>query len=98
MFTVIYAKSTKQIIQYREDLSTENRVGGEDFLKLFCKDTSSTLNNYSWAIIERPEFQVHCYERHLFDEQTQTVIQDPNFVEPRPMPEGFIPVSDPAGS
>jgi hypothetical protein len=98
MFTVIYAKSTKQIIQYREDLSSENRVGGEDFLKLFCKDTSSNINNYSCAIIEKPEFEVHCLERHLFDEQTQTVVQDPNWVAPRPMPEDVLPVSDPAGS
>jgi len=98
MFTIIYAKSTKQILGYRHDTSTDNRFGGEEYLKVYCKDNSFTTDNYACAIIEKPEFEVHCFERHIFDEQTQTVVQDPNWVAPRLIPPGEIPVSDPAGA
>ena len=83
MFVVMYDKSSKKITGFRHDLSSPQVYTAQFYFDDFLK--SHRLNSDSHAFAEIPF--VEACERivignHVFNESTQTVEADPNYVPP----------------
>ena len=88
MFYVIYNKSTRLIAETRVDNSSPVITSADQWLATFASTKKCNANDY--AIVTYP-IQQHVdviLGRDLFDEATNTIVQDPNWVEPTPVLAG----------
>jgi hypothetical protein len=85
MFILIYKKSTKHIVQVRNDVST-NPSDAQTWLNIYAKDNNLTADqttDLTYAEIAPIEFGL-IHGKHMWNESTQQVDEDPNYVAPTP--------------
>jgi hypothetical protein len=86
MFIIIYKKSTKHIVQVRSDAST-NPVPAETWLNIYIKDHKLTADqgaDLTYVETSPIEFSF-VIGKHMWNESTQQVDEDPNYVPPTPI-------------
>lgn len=92
---LIYQKLDKKVMFARED-SNANNLTKEKVLDLYCSDYGVNANDFVCVEIQKPK-EISCNFYHLYDEKTNTIYVDPDWIPP-PAPETTsIPVSDPMG-
>ena len=86
MFIIIYKKSTKHIVQVRSDGSTVPTPAAT-WLNIYAKDnklTADEATDLTYVEIAPIEFGL-IHGKHLWNESTQQVDEDPNYVAPTPV-------------
>lgn len=86
MFMVIYKKSTKHIVSHRSDTSTPAPQSAAYWFSVFVKDQGLTSQEADeLAFIETAFIDVAFdTDKYLWNETTQQVDLDPNYVPPPP--------------
>ena len=86
MFIIIYKKSTKHIVQVRSDDSTVP-VSTETWLNIYIKDNKLTADQATdLTYVEPASIEVNIiYGKHLWNESTQQIDEDPSYVPPTPI-------------
>jgi hypothetical protein len=104
MFTIIFKKDSKVIQMARHDTSV-NPMTSAEVLQCFCIDNLFSENDYGYAVMDKPVFNISCNHNHIYDEESNSVIVDVNYVDPAPeildippaaVETSSIAVSDPA--
>ena len=85
MFYVIYNKSTKLIAEARVDNSSPVITSADQWLAAFASVKKFSANDYTIIAFPIQQYVDVVLGRDLFDEATNTIVQDPNWVEPTPV-------------
>ena len=86
MFMIIYKKSTKHIVQVRTDDSTFP-TEAQIWLNTYIKDNKLSADQATDLTYVQPapiELAL-AHGKHMWNESTQQVDEDPNYVEPTPV-------------
>lgn len=82
MFLIIYNKTTKKIVNYRHDLSSEPNTA-EYYFNLYLKDNEIINNNLNFIeILFKKEFNNIEIGNHTFNEITGEIEADENYISP----------------
>jgi len=86
MFMIIYKKSTKHIVHYRNDGSTV-RTDAQTWFNIYIKDNKLSADQAAdLTYIELAPIEINLiHGKHLWNESTQQVEEDPTYVEPTPV-------------
>jgi hypothetical protein len=94
MFICIYKKSDNIVHQVRSDTSVPQSASAEQHLLTFCTDNAIQLSDYACA--EMPHQQIDLVVgKFTYNEQTNSIVVSPNWIEPPAVEASSIPVSDP---
>lgn len=90
MLFIIYNKTTKHVVVVRTDTSIPAPAPLATHLAYFADDHNVDPQDY--AIVELKNKKVGDVKtgKHMWNEATQQLEEDPNYVEPPPEPE-FLP-------
>lgn len=80
MFCIVYNKSTKHIFHKRKDSSTPTPKTSSELFQIYLKDNNATDNEFAFAE-SLDQFDL-IVGKHVWNESTQTVEEDPNYVAP----------------
>ncbi len=83
MYVVIYDKSSKKIAEYRHDLSSPQVCTAQYYFDEFLVNRRVSSESHAFAEIPFAEtYGAIVIGNHVFNESTQTVEADPNYVPP----------------
>jgi hypothetical protein len=83
MFVVMYNKSSKKITGFRRDLSVPQVCTAQYYFDDFLESNGASNESHAFAEIPYSETNgVIVIGNHVFNESTQTVEADPNYVPP----------------
>jgi len=88
MFMIVYKKSTKHIVSYRVDTSTPAPQSAAYLFSVFVNDQELTPQEADeLAFVETtPVKLTFNTDKYVWNETTQQIEEDPNFVPPPPPP------------
>jgi hypothetical protein len=96
MFMCIYEKANNVVVELRNDTSTPQTTTAEQYLTYFCDGNNKNIANYNYA--EMPFQQIELVVgQYLYDQNTNSIVVNPNWIPPATVETSSIPVSDPAG-
>jgi hypothetical protein len=88
MFIIIYKKSTKHIVNMRHDSSSDAALRAPQYwLDVYIQDSKSSTDEASdLAYVELAPREINLQiGKHVWNESTQQVDEDPNYVPPTPI-------------
>lgn len=97
IYYALYKKSNKQLFQTRLEMSDNaNPLDLTFWLAEFCEDRDFNVADYAGVQLSAPlPKNLVVLASHIYDEATNTVIADPNYIEPPAVETTSIPVADP---
>lgn len=87
MFCIIYNKASKHIAHSRHDTSTPAPQPASYWFSVFLEDHNSSANDYACVEIPYVKGREIIFGRDKWNETTQQIEADPNWVPPAPEPE-----------
>lgn len=92
----IYEIVTKKVVEIRGDYSSLQTMTCQDYVDSYCQNNNVLSTNYAFA--KMPPINLDLYiGKHLYDEQTNSIIVSPNWIEPPRVETASISVSNPSG-
>lgn len=96
LYYALYKKSNMQLFQTRLEMSDNaNPLDLRHWLTEFCEQQDVDIANYAGVQLSAPLPKNVGHDSHIYDVATNTVIADPNYIEPPAVETTNIPVSDP---
>ena len=96
LYYAIYKKSNKQVLQTRLEMSDNaNLLPLEFWLAEFCEDRNFNVAEYGATILTTPVPKEGGHDMYLYDEVTNALVVNPNWIAPPAVESSSIPVSDP---
>lgn len=96
IYYALYKKSNKQVLQTRIEMSDNANILPLDFwLAEFCGDRNFDTTEYAASILSAPAPKEGGHDMYVYDETTNALVVDPNWIEPPAVETAIIPVSDP---
>jgi len=89
MFVIIYKKSTKHIMTFRHDTSSDSTLRTPQYwLDVYIKDSRSSTDEASdLTYVELAPMEIILQVgKHVWNESTQQVEEDPSYIQPTPTP------------
>ena len=94
IYTVIYRKIDKQLVQTRIDMSDNaNRPSLEFLVNDFCEINETNVADYEAVELATALPKDIHFGKHIYDVATNSVIVDPTWIEPPSVETASIPVS-----
>ena len=87
MYTIAYSKNSKKIILSHYDETTGTPPDPHIRLADHCKLNGLNVNDYVAMVYPYDETFKVVFGKHVFNEATQQIDEDPNYVEPTPPPD-----------
>lgn len=85
MFYIIYDKSTKLVAETRVDNASPVSTTADQWLAAFASAKKCNANDYAIVTHTIQQHVDVILGRDMFDEATNTIVQDPDWVEPTPI-------------
>jgi hypothetical protein len=97
MFMCVYEVPSNIVVEIRNDTSVPQTTTAEQYFNDYCVDNSVNPAQYNYA--EMPYQKIaFAIGEYLYDQATNSIVVNPDWIPP-PAPEtSSIPVSDPAGA
>jgi hypothetical protein len=94
IYYAIYKKSNKQVLQTRLEISDNANLLSLDFwLAEFCEDRNFNAVEYASTILSAPVPKEGGHDMYIYDEATNALVIDPNWIAPPAVETSSIPVS-----
>jgi len=96
MFMCVYQKSDNIVVEVRNDTSVPQTTTASQYFNNYIVDNNvdATLYNYAEMPYQNIKFSIGKY---LYNQNTNSIVINPDWVEPPLVETASIPVSDPAG-
>ena len=94
IYTVIYRKNDKHLVQSRIDMSDNSNNSTLEFmLAEFCELQELNVENYEAVVLSTALPKNIYFGKHIYDAASNSVIVDPTWIEPPAVETASIPVS-----
>ena len=94
IYTIIYRKNDKHLVQSRIDMSDNSNNSTLEFLLAdFCETNELNVADYEAVELSSPLPKNIYFGKHIYDAATNSVIVDPTWIEPPTVETTSIPVS-----
>ena len=94
LFYALYKKTNKHILQTRTEMSDNaNPLILEFWVNDFCENQGFNANEYAGTLLSLPIPKEGGHEMYLYDEATNSLVIDPNWIEPPRVETSSIPIS-----
>jgi hypothetical protein len=94
IYTIIYRKSDKHLVQSRIDMSDNGNKPTLEFLvNDFCKCNDVNVADYEAVVLSTAPPNNIYLGKHIYDAASNSVIVDPTWIEPPTVETASIPVS-----
>jgi hypothetical protein len=96
MFMCVYQKSDNIVVEIRNDSSVPQTTTAEQYFQIYVNDNEVDVNLYNYAEIPYQKISFNIGE-YLYDQTTNSLVINPDWIPPAAVETSSIPVSDPAG-
>ncbi len=87
MFIIVYHKTTKKLVHFRHDMCAPQDRTAQYWYNIFLTDNELSDENYSFAEVPVTKaLDAIIIGNHVYNEATQQVEVDPDWVAPAPTP------------
>ena len=97
MFMCVYEKSTNIVVQVRNDTSVPQTTTSEQYFNDYCVDNNVDASLYNYAELPYQNITLNVGE-YLYDQTTNSIVVNPDWIPPATVETSSIPVSDPAST
>jgi hypothetical protein len=94
LYYAIYRKNDKQVLQTRLEMSDNaNLLSVETWLAEFCEDRNFNVVEYGATILSAPVPKEGGHDMYIYEDANNTLVVNPNWIEPPRVETASIPVS-----
>lgn len=86
MYVIFYTKATSEIVGFREDLSSPP-MSESQIASLYLSDHGISDGSVGHAVLNDTKLTQFDVAKYLYNESTNSAIENPNYVPPAPEPE-----------
>lgn len=96
MFMCVYQKSNNFVVELRNDASVPQTTTAEQYFQMYINDNNVDANLYNYAEMPYQNITLNIGE-YLYDQATNSIVINPDWIPPPAVETSSIPVSDPTG-